>query len=98
MVAVREIAFGAATLAAARADRDPARWLLVLSLIDGAEALVVLDAVRRGDVPLRNGLAFAAADAGSALTAAALGRHATRALSRPEEVTHDDSDLVRGPG
>ena len=31
MVAVREVTFGAATVAAARAGRDPARWLATLS-------------------------------------------------------------------
>jgi hypothetical protein len=85
MIAVREVAFGAATAAAARAGRDPARWLLVLSLIDGAEALVVLEAVRRYEIPVRNGFAFAAADAGSALTAAALRRHARGAVFRAGE-------------
>jgi hypothetical protein len=81
MVAVREIAVGAAAVAAARAGRDPGRWLLVLSLVDGAEALVVLDAIRRDEVPLRQGVAFAAADVGSALTAAALARNTARAPS-----------------
>jgi hypothetical protein len=83
MVAVREIAVGAATVAATRAGRDPARWLLVLSLVDGAEALVVLDAIRRDEIPLAQGVAFMAADAGSALTAAALGRNTARAPVLP---------------
>jgi hypothetical protein len=55
---------------AARTRRDTRPWLLALSLIDAGEALVVLDAVRRRTVAFAPGLAFVAADAGSAIAGA----------------------------
>jgi hypothetical protein len=66
MLAVREIALGTGTVAASRPNADPWPWLMTVSAIDGAEALVLLVALRRKAVDGPGGWAFAAADAGSA--------------------------------
>jgi hypothetical protein len=72
MVAVREIVLGCAGLVASSTSSDAGRWLSAVSLVDGGEALVVLDAVRRGELHPVPGLAFSAADAGSATVGIAL--------------------------
>ena len=72
MVAVREIVIGCAGLAVSSVPADARRWLLALSLVDGGEAMVVLDATRRGQIEPLPGLAFFAADVGSATAAIAL--------------------------
>jgi hypothetical protein len=69
MVAVREIVLGYAGLALSSVPTDARRWLLALSLVDGGEAVVVLHATRRGKLDRLPGLAFFAADAGSATAA-----------------------------
>jgi hypothetical protein len=46
MLAVREIAIGTGTVAASRPSADPWPWLMTVSAIDGAEALVLLIAGR----------------------------------------------------
>jgi hypothetical protein len=66
MLAVREIALGTGTVAASRPNADPWPWLMTVSAIDGAEALVLLVALRSKAVDGPGGWAFAAADAGSA--------------------------------
>jgi hypothetical protein len=66
MLAVREIAIGTGTVAASRPSADPWPWLMTVSAIDGAEALVLLIALRRKAVDKPGGWAFVAADAGSA--------------------------------
>lgn len=66
--AVREIAVGLGTLMAATANRDVRRWLLLLSVIDTGEALVLLPAVWRRTVPAATGIAFIAADLGSSVS------------------------------
>jgi hypothetical protein len=66
MLAVREIAVGTGTVAASRPDADPWPWLMTVSAIDGAEAVVLLAALRRKVVDGPGGWAFVAADAGSA--------------------------------
>jgi hypothetical protein len=68
MVAVREIVLGMSTLACGHARQDVRPWLLAISLVDAGEALVLVAAVRRKAVATVGGLAFAAADAGSAAT------------------------------
>jgi hypothetical protein len=65
MFAVREIALGLGALTAAVANGDVRRWLLVLSLVDTGEALVLLPALQRPAVRRPAGLAFVAADLGS---------------------------------
>jgi hypothetical protein len=42
MITVREIAVGTGTVAASRPNADPWPWLMTVSAIDGAEALVLL--------------------------------------------------------
>ena len=69
MVAVREIVLGYAGLALSSVPADARRWLLALSLVDGGEAVVVLHATRGGKLDRLPGLAFFAADAGSATAA-----------------------------
>jgi hypothetical protein len=66
MLAVREITIGTGTLAASRPGADPWPWLMTVPTIDGAEALVLLAALRRKAVDQLGGWAFVAADAGSA--------------------------------
>jgi hypothetical protein len=65
MLAVREIAVGIGTVQHAR-DADPWPWLMTISAIDGAEALVLLTALRKDAIDRPGGWAFVAADAGSA--------------------------------
>jgi hypothetical protein len=66
MLAVRELAVGTGTVAASRSTANPWPWLMTVSAIDGAEALVLLAALRRKAVDQPGGWAFFAADAGSA--------------------------------
>jgi hypothetical protein len=66
MLAVREIAVGTGTVAASRSSADPWPWLMTVAAIDGAEALVLLIALRGKPVDRPGGWAFVAADAGSA--------------------------------
>lgn len=53
-------------VAASRPSADPWPWLMTVSAIDGAEALVLLIALRGKAVDKPGGWAFVAADAGSA--------------------------------
>jgi hypothetical protein len=66
MLAVRELAVGTGTVGASRPGADPWPWLMTVSAIDGAEALVLLSALRSKAVDQPGGWAFVAADAGSA--------------------------------
>jgi hypothetical protein len=66
MLAVCELAVGTGMVAASRSTADPWPWLMTVSAIDGAEALVLFTAVRRKAVDQPGGWAFLAADAGSA--------------------------------
>lgn len=66
LIAVRELAVGTGTVAASRPHADPWPWLMTVSAIDGAEALVLLTALRRKAVDVPGGWAFVVADAGSA--------------------------------
>jgi hypothetical protein len=66
MLAVREIAVGIGTVQQHARDADPWPWLMTISAIDGAEALVLLTALRRNAIDRPGGWAFIAADAGSA--------------------------------
>lgn len=84
MLGVREVVLGAATLTANRAGADVRPWLLALSLVDAAEMLVVLQAVRGGAVERSRGLAFAAADAGSAIAGAGVLAQLLHARRAPE--------------
>lgn len=79
MIGVREVVVGAATLTANRTQADVRPWLLALSLVDAAEMLVVLQSVRAGAVERSRGLAFAAADAGSAVAGAGVLAQVLRA-------------------
>jgi len=66
LIAVRELAVRTGTVARSRPNADPWPWLMTVSAIDGAEALVLLTALRRQAVDGPGGWAFVAADAGSA--------------------------------
>jgi hypothetical protein len=66
LIAVRELAVGTGTVARSRPNADPWPWLMTVSAIDGAEALVLLTALRRQAVDGPGGWAFVAADLGSA--------------------------------
>jgi hypothetical protein len=66
MLAVREIAVGTGTVGASGPGADPWPWLMTVSAIDGAEALVLLAALRNRAIDQPGGWAFVAADAGSA--------------------------------
>lgn len=70
MIGVREIVLGLATTSASRTREDVRPCLLALSLVDAGEGLVLLEAVRQRNVGLVPGLAFVAADAGSAMVGA----------------------------
>lgn len=70
MVAVREIVLGIGLLSAGRRRRDPRPWLLSSAAVDGAECVVVVDAIARRQLPGVPALGFAAADLGGALVAA----------------------------
>jgi hypothetical protein len=83
MVAVRELVLGIAGLAVSPSYEDSRRWLFAQSLVDGAEALIVLGAVRRGDLEPMRGLPFAAADAGSATVAIGLLAQGREPLNEP---------------
>jgi hypothetical protein len=72
MIGVRETILGLCTWTAARTQRDVSSWLLALALVDAGEALVLLHAIRRHEIRTSPGLAFIAADAGSAATAIGL--------------------------
>jgi hypothetical protein len=67
MLAVRELAVGTGAVAVSRSTADPWPWLMTVSAIDGAEALVLLIALRRKIVDQPGGWAFVAADVGSAV-------------------------------
>jgi hypothetical protein len=69
MVAVREIVLGISLSSARRLPGDPRPWLLSAAAIDGAEGVVVLDAIARRQLPGVPALGFAAADLGGALVA-----------------------------
>jgi hypothetical protein len=66
MLAVRELAVGTGAVAASRSTADPWPWLMTVSAIDGAEALVLFAALSRKVVDQPGGWAFVAADVGSA--------------------------------
>jgi hypothetical protein len=82
MLAVREIAIGTGTVAASRPSADPWPWLMTVSAIDGAEALVLLIALRRKAVDKPGGWAFVAADAGSAAALVTRIGHLRRSTTR----------------
>lgn len=69
MLAVRETAVGVGTVAASRPAADPWPWLMTVSAIDGAEALVLLISLRSNAIDRAGGWAFVAADVGSAAAA-----------------------------
>jgi hypothetical protein len=83
MVAVRDLVLGVAGLAVSRSYEESRGWLFAQSLVDGAEALVVLGAVRRGELEPMRGLAFAAAEVGSAAVAVGLLAHSGEPLAEP---------------
>jgi hypothetical protein len=78
MLAVREIAVGIGTMQQHADDADPWPWLMTVSAIDGAEALVLLTALRRDAIDRPGGWAFVAADAGSAAALVARIAHIRR--------------------
>jgi hypothetical protein len=82
MLAVRELAVGTGTVAASRPTADPWPWLMRVSAIDGAEALVLLTALRRKIVDQPGGWAFVAADVGSAAALATRVAHLRRLTPR----------------
>ena len=72
MVAVREIVLGIGLWSVSRRQEDPHPWLLASAATDGAECVVVLDAVARRRLPPIPALGFAAADLGGGLVAAGI--------------------------
>ena len=88
MLAVREIAVGIGTIAASRPATDPWPWLMTVSAIDGAEALVLLTALGRNAVDQAGGWAFVAADTGSAAALATRIAHIRR-LTRSADEHHE---------
>jgi hypothetical protein len=72
LFAVRELVIGAGALADSREKSDPWPALLAISAVDGAEALVILGALRRRELPWDRVLGFALADLGSATAAPVL--------------------------
>ncbi len=84
MLAVREIAVGTGTVAASRPSADPWPWLMTVSAIDGAEALMLLIALRKKAVDTPGGWAFVAADAASAAALITRIAHLRRATT-PED-------------
>jgi hypothetical protein len=89
--AVREIALGLGALTAAVANRDVRRWLLVLSLVDTGEALVLPLALRRNTVPHRTGIAFVAADLGSSASGVGVLTQIVRDRRRSMPATRTDA-------
>jgi hypothetical protein len=82
MLAVREIAVGTGTVAASRPGADPWPWLMTVSAIDGAEALVLFSALRQRALNQPGGWAFVAADAGSAAALITCIAHLRRLKTR----------------
>ncbi len=66
LLAVREIALGVGAQVSSRANADPWPWLMTIAAVDGAEAAVLLAALRKRAVDPAGGWAFTAADLGSA--------------------------------
>jgi len=66
LLAVREIALGVGATGASRDNADPWPWLMTISAVDGAEAAVLARALRSHSIDPAGGLAFVAADLGSA--------------------------------
>jgi hypothetical protein len=79
VLAVREIGMGIGACTSSRKSADPWPWLMTIGAVDGAEAVVLLAAVRQHAVDSSGAWAFAAADLGSAsaviLRAARLRQH-----------------------
>jgi hypothetical protein len=82
MLAVRELAVGTGTVAASRPGADPWPWLMTVSAIDGAEALVLYIALSRKAVDQPGGWALVAADVGSATALITRIAHLRRSRSR----------------
>jgi hypothetical protein len=85
MVAVREVALGIGLSAAANRHDDPRPWLLASAAIDGAESVVVLDAIARGQLDRIPAVGFAAADVGGALVAAGVLAQQHRRTRRADD-------------
>jgi hypothetical protein len=66
LLGIRELALGIGTTAASDDRADPRPWLMTISAIDGAEAAVLGLALRNHRIDVTGGLAFVAADLGSA--------------------------------
>ncbi|HET9301386.1 MAG TPA: hypothetical protein VFO20_01290 [Propionibacteriaceae bacterium] len=82
LLAVRELGVGTGAAAASRSTADPWPWLMTVSAIDGAEALVLLTALRRKVVDRPGGWAFVAADLGSAAALITRLAHLRRLTTR----------------
>jgi hypothetical protein len=82
LLAVRELAVGTGAVSASRSVADPWPWLMTVSAIDGAEALVLLTALRRKIVDQPGGWAFVAADVGSAAALVTRTAHLRRLTAR----------------
>jgi hypothetical protein len=68
LLAVRELALGVGATAASRGNADPWPWLMTIGAVDGAEALILMSALRNRTVDPAGGWAFVASDLGSAST------------------------------
>jgi len=96
MLAVREIAVGTGTVAASHRGADPWPWLMTVSAIDGAEALVLFTALRRKAVDQPGGWAFVAADAGSAAALITRIAHLRRLTTRGATTRGGSATLAVG--
>jgi hypothetical protein len=94
LLAVRELVIGTNALASSRPDRDPLPALLTISAVDGAEAVVILAALSRRELPWDRALGFVLADLGSA---AALPVLIKRLRTRPPRTPVSHGAASRDP-
>jgi hypothetical protein len=78
LLAIREIAFAVAAVAASARAENPLPWLCPLAAVHGAEAIVLFGAVLDHAVPRERGRPFIASDLGSAFAGVGAVAHLTR--------------------
>jgi hypothetical protein len=96
LVAIREVALGVGAVASSRRTADPWPWLTAIASVDGAEAVVLVAALRTGAIEGAGGWAFVAADLGSASAVLLRATRACRARAR-RSCCGSRRDLARGP-
>jgi hypothetical protein len=101
LLAVRELVIGTNALASSRPERDPLPALLAISAVDGAEAVVILAALSRRELPWDRACGFVLADLGSAAAFPVLSkRHRPRPPPTLESTValHEDSRHEKAAG